>query len=116
MEKAKELADMANQPFARRDDDAQLEVHRKSILREGDPMADYFQEKAAKSKKKESKGVPSKPVYKGPSAPLNRFRIAPGYRWDGIDRGNGFENLVLSSGNKQAANEEYEHRWYVSDM
>lgn len=106
---------MASQPFARRDDDVQLEEHRRGILREGDPMADYFQEKAEKKKKKHKK-EPERPVYKGPSAPPNRFGIRPGYRWDGIDRGNGFENLVMSSGNKKAANEEYEHRWYVSDM
>ncbi len=98
---AQELAHMSNTPFARTADDTELDHKRKYAIRDGDPMAAYM---ASKQKDEEtllpisssfsSKGS-GKPMYKGPPAPQNRFNIGPGYRWDGIPRGNGFEEKVL---------------------
>jgi pre-mRNA-splicing factor CWC26 len=58
----------------------------------------------------------SKPLYSGPTPPPNRFHIRPGYRWDAIDRGNGFENILLKKLSDRSSFKEDEYRWAVSDM
>lgn len=58
-----------------------------SQLRADDPMLEYFKPKKSES----SSEVPS---YKG-SYPQNRYNIRPGYRWDGVNRSNGYEKLHL---------------------
>lgn len=58
----------------------------------------------------------SKPVYNGPCPTPNRFNIRPGYRWDAIDRGNGFENLLLKKISSKQSFKDDEYKWSVSDM
>jgi hypothetical protein len=58
----------------------------------------------------------SKPLYSGPTPPPNRFNIRPGYRWDAIDRGNGYETTLLKKMSDRNSLKEDEHRWAVSDM
>lgn len=56
------------------------------------------------------------PRYKGPAPPPNRFNIMPGYRWDGVDRSNGFESKYFSSiSNKKAVSADA-YKWSVEDM
>ncbi|KAG8846969.1 Pre-mRNA-splicing factor cwc26 [Tulasnella sp. 330] len=70
--------------MARYADDKDLNEIQKSQDRWNDPAAAFLT-------KKDNKKGPRKPSYNGPPPPPNRFGILPGYRWDGVDRGNGFE-------------------------
>ena len=40
----------------------------------------------------------------------NRFDIKPGFRWDGVIRGNGYENTYLQLKNQRKAREEKKQR------
>ena len=123
-----ELVEVASEPFARTVDNPRMEAMRKEIIRDGDPMAEYFARK--KEKEDDTKAaantslqvgedytpVVKKPRYKGPIGAPNRFHIFPGYRWDGIDRGNKYEHKILTKSNDRTALKEDEYRWSVSDM
>ncbi|XP_051044206.1 BUD13 homolog [Phodopus roborovskii] len=76
-------------PLARYIDDEDLDRMLREQEREGDPMANFIK----KNKAKENKHKKVRPRYSGPSPPPNRFSIWPGYRWDGVDRSNGFEQI-----------------------
>lgn len=65
---------------------------------------------------KNSKDVSVKPLYKGPPPKPNRFNIRPGFRWDGVDRGNGFEDKLLSQRNQMHHQKEVAYRWSTADM
>jgi pre-mRNA-splicing factor CWC26 len=120
-----ELVDVASEPFARTIDNPRMEAMRKEVIRDGDPMAEYFARKKEKDELEKARSdsssgkevvVIAKPTYKGPVGAPNRFRIRPGYRWDGIDRGNRYEHKILTKSNDRAALKEDEYRWSVSDM
>jgi pre-mRNA-splicing factor CWC26 len=131
----RELEEIAAEPFARTVDNPRLEAMRKEAIRDGDPMAEYFLKKREQEEDGERArgggdhggagagagaggppGKPRKPKYKGPVGLPNRFGILPGYRWDGVDRGNMYEKKVLTRVNDRSALKEDEYKWSVSDM
>ncbi|KAG2354533.1 Pre-mRNA-splicing factor of RES complex-domain-containing protein [Suillus spraguei] len=95
-------------PFARRADDKELNEELKAKERWNDPAAAFLT-------KSRSKG-PRKPEYTGPPPPPNRFGIKPGYRWDGVDRGNGFEKKYFQRHNERKRNTAASYEWSVDDM
>jgi len=83
---------------------------KKHTIRDGDPMMS-----TARSNKT-ARQANQKPVYKGPQGKPNRYSIPPGYRWDGIDRGNGFEDLVLAQLYAKGRKDEEAYKWSCADM
>lgn len=57
----------------------------------------------------------SVPIYQG-AFPPNRYNIRPGYRWDGVDRSNGYEKKRFEALNAKKAVEEEAYKWSTSDM
>lgn len=104
-----------SKPLARFAGDEDLERLLREQDREGDPMAAYMAKKRAKSGG-DGKGKALRPVYRGPAAAPNRFGILPGYRWDGVDRSNGYEKMYFEKQNKAMAIQEEAYKWSVSDM
>ncbi|XP_055533269.1 BUD13 homolog [Wyeomyia smithii] len=108
-----EAAHEMNKPLARYADDQDLDEYLKKQERLGDPMLDYIRSK--KKEKAREEGRPEKPIYKG-SFMDNRFGIRPGYRWDGVDRSNGFEKKWFEMQSKKKAVEEEAYKYSVEDM
>ncbi|XP_050934477.1 BUD13 homolog isoform X2 [Lates calcarifer] len=101
----------AQKPLARHYDDEDLDRMLREQEREGDPMAAMLRRKKDRSAKTQEK-----PRYKGPAPPPNRFNILPGYRWDGVDRSNGFEQKRYTRIADKKAVQEAAYKWSVEDM
>ncbi|CAG9836637.1 unnamed protein product [Diabrotica balteata] len=102
-----------NKPLARYADDEDLERYLKEQEREGDPMLAYIRKK--KKKIAVEHGIPEKPMYMGDFMP-NRYGIRPGYRWDGVDRSNGYEKKWFETQNAKKAMQEEATKWSTEDM
>ena len=94
-------------------DDRELDEHLKAKIHWDDPMAPK-PKKRKKEKEKKSK-LKLRPIYDGPSPP-NRFNIRPGYRWDGIDRSNGFEVKVFRARDRETELRSEYQKWAMEDM
>jgi pre-mRNA-splicing factor CWC26 len=111
LERNQQWEDIQQSSFARGIDDKNLEEWKRNQIREGDPMAAYS-----------NPTIPPKgdglqhPRYKGPKPKPNRFLIPPGYRWDGVDRGNGFEDLVLAKMFSKGQEKEEAYKRSTADM
>ncbi|KHJ95395.1 hypothetical protein OESDEN_04664 [Oesophagostomum dentatum] len=97
-----EMARVAAEPLARMADDETMNRHLKELIHEEDPMAEMLLSK--KREKAIDQGELVYPTYQG-ECPPNRFGIRPGYRWDGVDRSNGFEAMLAQSKNRRNAQE-----------
>ena len=56
------------------------------------------------------------PTYQGPLPPPNRFKVMPGYRWDGVDRSTGFEQRFHERINRQKVTDSSAYAWSTEDM
>ncbi|WAR04469.1 LOW QUALITY PROTEIN: BUD13-like protein [Mya arenaria] len=102
----------AEKPMARYRDDEDLDQMLREMDRAEDPMLAFMKKK----KNKNAPAVKEKPKYKGPAPLPNRFGIMPGYRWDGVDRSNGFEKQVFAKQAEGKAQTDMAYKWSVEDM
>lgn len=104
-----ELESVRKEGFSRYAGHDVAERELKSQQRWNDPAAGFL------TKQSEGPLQQNRPVYKGGFAP-NRFGIRPGHRWDGVDRGNGYEGMRFKEiANQQQRRNEYED-WAKEDM
>eukprot|EP00826_Nyctotherus_ovalis_P063563 TRINITY_DN9324_c0_g1_i1.p1 TRINITY_DN9324_c0_g1~~TRINITY_DN9324_c0_g1_i1.p1 ORF type:complete len:297 (+),score=107.19 TRINITY_DN9324_c0_g1_i1:63-953(+) len=101
-------ANISKQPLRNTEISEEVDEELKQVSRFGDPMRDLIGQK----KQKEGVIVFSSKF----KAPPNRYGIQPGHRWDGVDRGNGFEKKLLLARNERVANEADAYKWRTEDM
>lgn len=109
----KEAVHEMNKPLARAADDGDLQDYLKNQERLDDPMLEYMRNKRRDSSRKA--GAVEKPQYQG-TAPENRFGIRPGYRWDGVNRSNGYEQKYFDKISSKKAIEIEAYRYSTEDM
>lgn len=95
-------------PVARYADDAELNDEMKEKERWNDPAAQFL------TKTKRGKSVTGRPLYAGAFIP-NRYGIRPGHRWDGVDRGNGFEKEYFAARNRRRDLKELDYAWQMDE-
>lgn len=101
-ERKKELEDAKYAPMARYADDKELNEELKERDRWNDPAMAFL------SSKKKGVSKTGRPLYQG-AAPPNRYGILPGHRWDGVDRGNGWEKKWFQAQNARKNRAQIEH-------
>ncbi|KEF59169.1 uncharacterized protein A1O9_04013 [Exophiala aquamarina CBS 119918] len=115
---------------ARGADDEDMNRQLKDVVRWDDPMAMYMAHKKEEEKTlaqgpggsragsgkatAASAAAPRRKVYQG-AAPPNRYGIPPGWRWDGVDRGNGFEKDWFQARGRKARNEDLSYQWQMDE-
>lgn len=120
-----ELERIAAQPFARYTPDERYMEELKGRQAWNDPMRKFQEEEednvptAAGSSSVATPAAPEPPKKK-PKCPHaawpNRFNIAPGYRWDGKVRGNGYENKWLETKNHRAFKKQEAWKYDMEEM
>ncbi|KAK1989288.1 Pre-mRNA-splicing factor of RES complex-domain-containing protein [Colletotrichum cereale] len=107
------LEDAKLMNFARTADDEEMNRELKDQERWNDPMAQFMSEKTGGGGAKGKKGK-RRPIYTGAAQP-NRYGIKPGYRWDGVDRGNGFEGERFKAINRRERNKGLDYAWQMDE-
>ncbi|XP_030572057.1 BUD13 homolog [Drosophila novamexicana] len=108
-----EMAHEAAKPVARYANDEDLDRHLREQEHADDPMLEYMRQK--RKKRDQLSDKPVLPVYEG-SYPENRYGIRPGYRWDGVDRSNGYEQRWFDKQNERRAAQDEAYKYSVEDM
>ncbi|GAA5968652.1 hypothetical protein JCM3765_004151 [Sporobolomyces pararoseus] len=112
-EKAKlEAEKLKKKGVARYADDEEMNDELREVERWNDPAANFLTKNKGEKKKSQSKF----PQYQGPPPPPNRFNIKPGYRWDGVDRGTGFEAKYMQKRNAASMYKAAAHAFSTEDM
>lgn len=101
-----DLAEAKFLPLSRYADDMEMNEELKERERWNDPASQFLT--------KEGKGVGGKSLYQGPAMP-NRYGIRPGHRWDGVDRGNGFEKEYFTAQNHRRNLKELDYAWQMDE-
>ncbi|KAI8631946.1 Pre-mRNA-splicing factor of RES complex-domain-containing protein [Xylariaceae sp. FL1651] len=104
---------------ARHADDADMNAEMKAQVRWGDTMAAFVKPKddgrgGVGVGVGNGRRVKGRPIYKGAWAP-NRYQIPPGYRWDGVDRSNGFEAERFKAINRRERNKGLDYAWQMDE-
>lgn len=111
-ERKRDLEDVKVMGVARHADDKKLNDELKERERWNDPMAQLLATKKSSKGGKHSKGGGK--TYQGAFEP-NRYGIRPGWRWDGVDRGNGFERKWFAARNKAKDRQDLEYAWQMDE-
>lgn len=109
-ERKQALEDVRMMGVARYADDKEMNEELKERERWNDPMAQMVGVTKSKSKK----GKKSGKTYQSAFEP-NRYGIRPGWRWDGVDRSNGFEKKWFAARNNRKNREELEYMWQMDE-
>lgn len=109
------VAEAALMTVARGRDDVAMNEEMRGEGRWNDPMAEFMSAGGKEGGGKRGKGKGGRrPVYNG-AAPPNRYGIRPGYRWDGVDRGNGFEAERFKAINRRERNKDLSYHWQMDE-
>jgi pre-mRNA-splicing factor CWC26 len=113
-ERMQALKDVKVQGVARHADDETMNDELKERQRWNDPMAQLLATKKASGKTKSGKSKVSGKSYLGAAEP-NRYGIRPGWRWDGVDRSNGFEKKWFAARNAAKDRRDLEYAWQMDE-
>ncbi|KAL4787141.1 Pre-mRNA-splicing factor of RES complex-domain-containing protein [Aspergillus varians] len=105
-ERRQALEEAKVMPLARTAEDEELNEDLKAQSRWNDPAAQFLTKRSVGASKT------GKPLFKGAFQP-NRYGIRPGHRWDGVDRGNGFEKEWFTARNRKGRIEALEYEWQM---
>lgn len=122
-DRKKAIEEAKNAPFARYEMDQEAEEQLKAKDRFGDPLKLIKSTTIHSSTTQQNYRILTTasghryllPKCKFP-ATINRFNIEPGYRWDGVDRSNGYERRWIEKENSQKDNAEFFRKWATEDM
>lgn len=114
-----ELEEAKFMPLARGVDDEGMNRELRERERWNDPAAAFLTEKKSDTGGAgggagigTGGGKGGKKTYQGAAQP-NRYGIRPGYRWDGVDRGNGWEGERFKTINRKKRNKDLEFAWQM---